>query len=587
MLSHRQNPGDRPIAMYCSDRRAVTVATEATATITIERNVAVPMRDDVTLRADIYMKADSAPGPVLLQRTPYDRTRSMITARVLEPMLAIDAGFTVVIQDARGRFASEGTFEPFRQESDDGEDTVEWIASQDWCDGRVAMYGNSYSGATQLLTAIRAPSALAAIAPDRTSADYWQGWTYENGVLQLGFIVTWLLSSLGNADLERLRLVDPALASRLANAFDELANRPDEAFMRPTARLADVLSDVSPYARSWFAHRQRDQYWRGVSASEHLVRVTVPALHVAGWHDIFLTATLATFRRLRASAATAWARRGQRLVIGPWTHQTTGSAAGALLYGLAAALPPADSTRLHLEFFAACLRGQDPPGSPVRLYVMGSDRWCDEDQWPPADVRATNWYLHHGGKLASAHCAPEPAVTDFIHDPANPTPTVAGTTLLPGDDISQTAGPHSRLLAQQHPGTVMWTSTPVAEDLELCGYVQAVLWVSADATDADVYVALSAVDRAGEAMHVGDGIQRLSFRNGGGSSTPLAAEDIVCVNIAMGATSILLAAGTRIRVEVAGSCFPRFEQHPDHRRQVRQHIHHGAVRPSHLRLQVR
>jgi putative CocE/NonD family hydrolase len=405
-------------------------------------------------------------------------------------------------------------------------------------------------------------------------------------VLQLGFIVTWLLGSLGNADIQRLRLTDPALASRLTDAFDELASKPEQAFQHPTAHLVEVLGDVSPYARCWFAHRQRDEYWHALSASDRLDRIAVPALHIAGWHDIFLMATLRTFGRLRASAATDRARTGQRLVIGPWTHQTTGSAAGTAVYGPAAAMATPDSTRLHLEFFAACLRGEDPPGSTVRFYVMGADRWRDEDEWPPSRVQTATWYLHHDGTLAVAPASHAVATTGFTHDPGDPAPTVAGATLLPGDDIALVAGPRVRWAAQHHVGTVVWTSAPLAEDTELCGSLRAVLWVSAEAPDADVYVALSAVDQAGNAMHVSDGIQRLSFRDSTDRPSPLAKGEVVCVDIAIGATSMVLPAGTRIRAEVTGSCFPRFEQHPDHLHPVRQFVHHGAARPSHLCLQV-
>ncbi len=188
-----------------NERQTGAAAEQAGCDVLVRRGVAVPMRDGVVLRADVYAPADGRPRPALLQRTPYDRTDSGVAIETMgiEPLRAAEAGFATVIQDVRGRFASEGDFDPYAQELNDGEDTVAWVAAQPFCDGRVAMYGASYVGATQLLAAVRAPAALTAVAPTITGAEYWDGWSYQGGALSLGFLANWAILYLAPVEAAR------------------------------------------------------------------------------------------------------------------------------------------------------------------------------------------------------------------------------------------------------------------------------------------------------------------------------------------------------------------------------------------------
>jgi putative CocE/NonD family hydrolase len=602
--------------------------------VVLRRGVRVPMRDGVELVADLYLPADDAtPRPALLQRTPYDRTDSEMTvvAQGIEPAEAVARGFAVVVQDVRGRYASAGEFAPFEQEGDDGEDTLAWIAAQPWSDGRVVMYGGSYVGATQLLAAVRAPAALRGVMPTMTGDDYHDGWTYRGGALAHGMLVRWLLSALAPEALDRLRRLDPARAAALAGAFDALADDQRAAEQLTPAAFVERLAPLTPYLRGWQERSRRDAWWRSVSVRERAAAVTVPGLHVAGWWDVFLPGTVANFTRLREHAATPQARAGQRLVVGPWTHSAQVEAVGELLLGRRAALASLDTTALQLDFAAAALRGEEPPGPPVRLWTLGAG-WREEQAWPPERMREERWLLGgadpagpraggdplDGGTLAPAGAerdgsrhAPRERPLDggtfapaggerdggrlapderdrsvFVHDPADLVPTVAGATMQPGGALCLVSGPRDRRAVQRRADVLTFTSAPLPEAVELTGPLRAVLWVVTDAPEADVVTTLSLVERDGRALHLSDGIVRLSHRDGPDAPpapAPRAGEP-VRVEVALDPLSVLLAPGTRLRVEVAGSCWPRFAPHPSVKQPTRVELLHTPAYPSHLVL---
>lgn len=481
----------------------------------LRRGVAVPMRDGVELRADLWLPAgEQAPRPALLQRTPYDRTSSLAAyaAPGLEPAAAIARGFAVVVQDVRGCFGSGGDFQPFQQEGDDGEDTIAWVAAQPWCDGRVVTWGASYNGATQLLAAARRPPALRGVIPWMTADDYHDGWTYRGGALCHGFVMRWLLNAFAPNQLARLRREQPALAERLAAALDPLADDQERALRQPPERLAEALAPLAPYLRDWLAHPTRDDWWRRVSPRERDAEIAVPALHLAGWWDIFLPGTLANFTRLRERAASEQARAGQRLIVGPWTHAARGEAVGELLLGRSASRAWLDPVALQLDFAAAVLRGEQPPGPSVRLYTIGAG-WREEQTWPPLRMREQRWFLD-GGALSPSPPPAGAAPSAYVHDPADPVPTVAGATMQPGDELSLVAGPRDRRAVQARADVAVFTSAPLERPTELTGPLKAVLWLAAPAPDFDVVATVSWVEPGGRALHLSDGILRMSFRAG-------------------------------------------------------------------------
>ena len=269
----------------------------------LESDAAVPMRDGVTLRADIYRPDGDGPLPAVLGRTPYDRTFGPTAPSILDPERAVEAGIALVCMDVRGQHGSDGEFYPFRTEGADGFDSVEWVAAQPWCDGAVAMAGRSYAAATQWLAAAARPRHLRAIAPVVVGTNYFDGWVYQGGAFQLGFNLFWVQIMAGRG--KRAALAEQYLHLPLASA----------------PLVADSAS--GRFYREWLEHPLLDDYWRTLSIDAGYGKVQVPAFNVGGWYDIFLGGTLENFCGMRREGATESARERTRLLVGPWAHGST------------------------------------------------------------------------------------------------------------------------------------------------------------------------------------------------------------------------------------------------------------------------
>lgn len=559
--------------------------------VSIERDVPVPLPDGTTLRADLWRPADGRPAPVLLQRTPYDKGFALVVQTGLDPARAVAAGYAVVVQDVRGRYASEGTFDPFVHESSDGAATIAWVAEQPFCDGRVATYGGSYVGATQLLAAVERPPALRAMLPHVTSADYHDGWTTEGGAFQLGFALRWALS-LAAGELERREERGEDVAELKERVDAELAD-PWGGYRRLPLVDQPVLAELAPYYLRWLQHPARDAFWRRLSVRDRLDAIDVPALHLGGWHDVFLQGTLATYAELRALD-----RAPQRLVIGPWAHSGWGDAVGEVLYGPEASRYALDPTDLHLRFFDATLGGAEAEQTaPVRIFVMGADRWRDEDEWPLARARARRLHLRAGELLTWE--APEPGEDSrtYTYDPADPVPTGGGRTLMPGHEASIALGSRDQRAIEARPDVLVYTTGPLERDLEVTGPVRLVLHAASSAPDTDWTAKLVDVHPDGPALSVTDGILRARYRDGLDRERLLEPGRPEPFVVEVGTTSMVFRRGHRIRLEVSSSNFPRFDRNPNtggdnarasasDLRSAHQRVFHDAARASHLELPI-
>ena len=344
--------------------------------IVLERDAAAKMRDGIWLAADVYRPKVDGKFPVLLTRTPYDRQRSAATA-----VKAATRGYVVIVQDVRGRYQSDGDFYPFKHEIEDGFDTVEWAAALPYSDGRVAVFGASYVGATTLLAAISRPPHLAAILPSVTASNYHEGWTYQGGALEQLFVESW---SFGLAEETLQRRLDTQ------TPMDGVKVLPLGSYPFFDAGTPATLA---PYFKDWLAHPAYDDYWRAWSIEDHYDAIRVPGLHVGGWYDIFLLGTLRNYVGLKAHG-------GQRLRIGPENH--VGSA-GEVNFG-----PEADQPLDSLRFFDSVLKGRPDTEKPVQIFVMGKNAWRGEDDWPLARAKETRYRLHAGGVLSTIDPATEP-----------------------------------------------------------------------------------------------------------------------------------------------------------------------------------
>jgi len=332
----------------------------------VERNVPCRVRDGTTLMADVYRPEGEGPFPVILIRLPYDKTQSENVA-YSHPSWYARHGYIVVCQDTRGRYASEGEWYPFLHEAEDGYDTIEWAARLPGANGRVGMYGFSYAGATQLLPATLRPPSLVTICPVMTGSQYYEGWTYNQGALALAFAASWALS-LGVQCAKRRG--DDAAVREYATAFANALNwdwyLPLDEY--PPLRLPDTA-----YFFDWLAHPTYDDYWRRWSIDEDYSRITVPALHIAGWYDVFLSGTVKNFLGLREQAGSEEARQGQKLIIGPWYHIPWRSLAASTTGDNAS---PSLIDDWQLRWFDQFLKGSwtGVLESPVTVFVMGDGR---------------------------------------------------------------------------------------------------------------------------------------------------------------------------------------------------------------------
>ena len=386
--------------------------------VSIERNMPAKMRDGVVLRADVYRPKAEGKFPVLLIRLPYDKRG------VASCLKAAARGYVCVAQDVRGRYASEGEWYPFKYESQDGYDTVEWAAALPWSNGKVGMFGGSYIGATQYLAAIARPPHLAGISPNYTASNYHDGWTYQGGAFEQWFNQSWTTA-----------LAEDTLRRRVESGSDAVRWTQTLPLASYPVLDAPSLAALAPYYTDWLMHPDYDDYWKQWSIEDHYGQIQVPVFSLGAWYDIFLGGTLKNYVRLKAKAGTPAAREGQRLLVYVSGHagSPAESKVGAVDFG---GKLPIDVTETVLRWYDWLLKGIAngvEREKPVRLFVMGRNEWRDEDDWPLQRAKATRYYLHSagtantlqgGGTLATA--APGEEKPDRLYDPNDAVPTIGG-----------------------------------------------------------------------------------------------------------------------------------------------------------------
>lgn len=549
---------------------------EATRLV-LEHNVRVPMRDGITLSAEIYRPDTAERLPVILERTPYDR-RWMPPGDPVNGIALAEAGYALVMVDCRGRFDSEGAYTPFVDEARDGVDTIAWAAAQPWSNGSVAMLGGSYVGATQWLAAGENPPALKAIAPYVTASDYHEGWVYQGGAFQLGFSLYWSLNSLALPRLLSRQAAGEHLDAEIAAAragIEDIARL----YRRRPLRGIDLMDRFAPWYDEWLAHPDRDAFWRAIAPEERYETTATPALNLGGWYDIFVEGTLRNFCGMRDRGVGQDARRGQQLIVGPWSHGTANGIFPERHFGMVSGLGLQDPTTIHLRFYDRWLRGGGAGGgggaagagsvsdAPVRIFLMGANEWRDETDWPVPDAIVQEWHLRGDGRANSAsgdgRLSREPAGHEtadaFLADPRDPVPTIGGPTLNRGGGVGWMAGPFDQRPVEARADVLCYTSEPLARPLDVIGTVEAVLHVASSALDTDVTAKLVDVHPDGRAEILTDGILRLRYRRSLADPEPLEPGRVEEIRVLVGSTANRFLPGHRIRLDIAGSNFPRFD----------------------------
>ena len=538
--------------------------------ISVERNISIPMRDGVNLAGDLYRPSGSGRYPTLLQRTPYNKSGSNGIAQAYA-LRAAEAGYAVLVQDVRGRFNSSGEFRGFMQEQPDGFDTCAWIVEQPWANGRIGMFGNSYVGMTQWQAVLAGAPGLQAIAPVVTGADYHDGWTYQGGAFNLYFNYSWATAGLALETAGRRRAANPA-----ATGHAELVARIDamDDWLAKTPLDHDkTLIEHAAYYQDWLDHPDLDAYWDHLNVDGKYASIAIPSLNIGGWNDIFLGGTLDNYTGMRWNGKTAEAREGTRLIIGPWSHQSYsyGTPIGEYWPGTLSSSDAIDATGTQLRFFDRWLRdvdsgiGNEPP---VSMFVMGDNVWRTESSWPIERAEAVEFFLGSGGRANSAAGdgkllwdipKAEQATPDhFLSDPRNPVPT-AGGQLCCHMQWSP-SGVYDQRAIEARDDVLVYTTAPFTERTEITGPVSVVLFAASSAVDCDWTAKLVDVCPCGCARNITDGIIRARYRTSMREPSLLIPGQVERYDIDLWSTSIALPAGHSLRLEIAGSNFPRFDR---------------------------
>jgi putative CocE/NonD family hydrolase len=530
------------------------------------------MRDGVRLSANVFLPNGRAPFPAILVRTPYNKGEDLV------PNYAalVEHGYAVIIEDVRGRYESQGAFDPLRQESADGDDTLNWIARQTWSNGKVGMTGGSYLGIAQWKLAVMNNPHLKAIFPVVSGDDDYRDRYYSpGGAMKLAHRLEWM-----------------------AENVKEPGYLPD--FQQFIWHLPLRTSDVAATGRVYPVYQQElnhpafDSFWRAISTREHLAKIHTPVFAVGGWYDNYVESDLDAYAALRKTTGL------NRILIGPWPHNMSYQFPGTD-FGPDSGAP---IRAMMFQWFDQWLMGKDTPllsQPPVKIFVMGANHWRDEREWPPARARVHSLFLASGGHANTLagdgalgdHPATKTTRDRFVFDPTTPVPTRGGAvccnpTVFPW-------GPMDQRPVEQRKDVLVYTTKPLQQDVEVIGPVKAVLYIATSAPDTDFTAKLVDVFPDGYARNLCDGILRLRYRNSLEKPALASPGAIYKITIDAGVTANRFLKGHRIRIEISSSNFPRFDRNPNTGRAVAdekrlmkasQAIYSGADKPSHVELMV-
>ena len=590
--------------------------------VVVEKNLMIPVRDGVKLAADLYRPARDgkpAPGrfPALLTRTPYNKDG----VNAEGPYYA-ERGYVVVTNDVRGRYASEGRWRLITDDPEDGFDIVEWIARQDWSDGKVGTFGTSYPGGTQHALAEMNPPHLTAMVPIDALSNCGVSGMRHGGAFELRFM-NWIFSI--GAPNSKAALANPALKQALVESGQRIRQHADNLPVRTGLTPLKVV----PEYESWLVEALRSgpeaPFWhqKGMSVVDHVNDYAdVPVLHITGWYDSWTRQVSMNYQALSKAK-----KSPQRLVIGPWVHGSQNSnVSGEVEFTKEAGI---DLLAFRLRWYDRWLRGEKnglDEDSPVLLYIMGTgeDRrspagrlqhggfWRSEREWPLARTKPTPLFLNADGTLSTGPTQLSSASTTYTFDPRHPVPTIGGNIssnqgLMTSGGYDQrprddTHAADNRLPLSERRDVLVFRTAPLEADLEVTGTVEVKLWVSSSAPDTDFTAKL--IDEIpanpdyplGFDLNLGDSILRTRYREGlDHQAPPLKPGEVVPITIILYPTANVFKRGHRIRVDISSSNYPRFDVNPntgdplgEYRRMLTADntIYHDLAHPSQVVLPV-
>ena len=506
-------------------------------------NLRVPMRDGITLSADIFFPEAAKHGerfPVILVRTPYNKNQKIYidAARYFA-----QHGYVYVTMDVRGRGDSDGEFVPYVNDGRDGYDAIEWCAAQSWSTGKVGTLGASYLGRIQWLTALHQPPGLKTMIVMVTPSDPF---------------VEMPIGTQGLQHLCWLYLVN----GRLRQLMEEINWNPIYKHL-PLLTMDERAGFVSPKWREELQHPTLDAYWDNLRYQNQFEKIDLPVMHISGWYDDQQIGTPLNFVGMTTRGATELARKNQKLLMGPWGHAVNAAQKiGEVDFGANALI---DLRAYELRWFNAWLKEIDDGITrepAARIFVMGKNEWRDENEFPLARTQYTNFYFHSGGSANSRYGdgtlsteipgAEKPDA--YLYDPARPTPYITDAT------SSQIGGPDDYFAIQQRGDVLVYVTPPLENDVEVIGPVRVALYASSSAVDTDFTALLFDSHPGGFAQRLCDGIVRARYREGMERASLMEPNRIYKFEIDLWNTCHVFFAGHRIGVHIASAAFPKYDR---------------------------
>lgn len=501
-----------------------------------ELEVKVSMRDGVRLSTNIYRP--DAPGrfPALLMRSPYGNGGSGDK----EAHSFVKHGYVIVQQDTRGRNDSEGIFDAMQAEAPDGYDTQQWVGGQSWCNGKIGTFGGSYVGFTQWIAAPLQSPYLVTMFPVVTFSDFHDV-VYQNGAFRLELFGPWSFE----------------MTHPYTIPLDSIYKRSNKILMTlPLIDMDKTLGWKIPFLRDWLLHPENDRYWERTSVGDNYPKIKASVYNVGGWYDILLKGTIDNYIKMTDSTIDPEIRRKQKLVIGPWVHSMGKPRAGELDFGDSAKY---SRYELMLRWFDSQLKGIDNgviEEPPVKLFVMGENLWRFENEWPLARTSYEKYYFHSKGNAntlsgdgyMNTTLPNDLEVDKFIYDPNNPVESIGSM------------GSFDQRKVEVRNDVLNYTTSPLKEDLEVTGPVNAIVYASSSARNTDFTAKLVDVYPDGRAIRICEGIIRADHRNASEPPSNIEPGKVYQYTIDLWATSNVFMKGHRIRVEISSSNFPRFDR---------------------------
>lgn len=559
------------------------LASEAAFEVEVRTDVMISMRDGVELSANLFLPKTQGKFPVILVRSPYGKGNE----KQGDGLFYAGSGYVYIIQDCRGKGASQGQWEPFVNERNDGQDTQKWLLNQPWCNGSIGTSGGSYVGFTQWISAPGAGEHLKAMFPVVPLVDAYGDGVYTNGALNLALIMGWgsLVSFRPGEEVAMFgwRQQDWTQAYRTL----------------PLGEWDRAIGRKVQYLRDWVSHPHFDEYWAARGVRNHWQDISVPIYAVGGWYDIFAKSVFDHINAVRTTSRSQQARKHQHLLMGPWGHGISQDGkVGDLDFGKESVV---NLREIQTKWFDYWLKGEQTGADTwpaFRIFVMGRNRWRDEQEWPLKRTKYTPYYFHSegsantvggDGKLTMAKPSEEPC-DEFVYDPNDPVPTAGGCNL-----IGCPAGPRDQSEIEKRNDVLVFTSEELKTDLEVTGPVKVILYAASSAKDTDWTAKLTDVYPDGRAFNLCDGIIRACYRDSQNNPSFIQPGKICRYDIDLWVTSNVFVPGHKIRVEISSSNFPRFDRNLNTGEsfgtgtkliKATQTIYHDKEHPSHILLPV-